>query len=187
MMSDVLEVIKQRRSIRAFKNEQISDEQLQTILQAALLAPSAMNQQKWHFSVVQDQGLLAEMVAIIKDSIMKSDNEFLKSRASNPNYHSFHHAPTVIMISGDEKAPWIDIDCAMAALNIALAAEALGLGSCIIGSAGPVFVSEQAARFKEKLGMPEGYKHVIAVSLGYKAGDNPAAPDRNRNVITYVK
>ena len=81
MMSGVLEVIKKRRSIRAFKSDQISDEQLQTILQAALMAPSAMNQQKWHFSIVQDQDLLGKMVEIIKDSIMKSDNEFLKPSA----------------------------------------------------------------------------------------------------------
>lgn len=185
-MSEVLEVIKKRRSIRAYKPERIGDDKLQEILQAALMAPNAMNQQKWHFSVVQDQALLGEMVEIIKDNIMKSDNEFLKSRASAPGYHSFHHAPTVIMISGDEKAPWIDIDCGMAAQNMVLTAEALGLGSCIIGSAGSVFASSQGDKFREKLGMPAGYKHVIAVAVGHKDA-NPEAPARNKDVISYVK
>jgi len=186
-MADVLETIKSRRSIRAFKPEQISEEKLQEILQAALLAPNAMNQQKWHFAVVQDQTLLAEMVEVIKDNILKSDNEFLKSRASAPGYHTFYHAPTVIMISGDEKAPWIDIDCGMAAQNIVLAAEALGLGSCIIGTVGMVFTSEKADKFRQKLGMPAGYKHIIAVALGSKDATPGGAPARKQDVITYVK
>lgn len=186
-MSNVLATIKNRRSIRAFDSRQVENEKIQAILESALFAPSAMNQQKWHFAVVQDQNLLNEMVEIIKDSILKSDNDFLKSKASAPDYHSFHQAPTVIMISGDEQAPWIEVDCGMAAQNIALAACELGLDTCIIGSASPVFASEKADEFKAKLGMPAGHKHVIAVSLGYRKGDNPEAPARNKDVITYVK
>lgn len=186
-MNETLKVINSRRSIRAYKPEQISDEDLQAILTSAIHAPSAMNQQKWHFAVVQNKELLAEMVEIAKECIMNSDNEFLKQRASAPNYHTFHQAPTVIMISGAESAPWIDIDCGMAAQNIALAAESLGLGSCIIGTTVSVFNSAKGARLKKEINMPAGYKHMCSVALGFKACENPAAPARNKEVVSYIE
>ncbi|ADG83484.1 nitroreductase family protein [Thermincola potens] len=186
-MNETLKVIHNRRSIRAYKAEQITDSELQQILDAALMAPNAVNQQKWHFTVIQDKGLLDRMVNTIKENIMNSDNEFLKQRASAPDYHTFYHAPTVILISADGKAPLIQIDCGLAAQNITLAAESLNIGSCIIASSAFLFASEKGSQFKKELGIPEGYNHICTIALGYKAGENPAAPPRNKDVINYVK
>ena len=61
MQNEVIKAIMDRRSIRAFKPEQISDAEINTILQAGIFAPSAMNQQNWHFTVVQNQELLNEI------------------------------------------------------------------------------------------------------------------------------
>lgn len=186
-MSEALKVIANRRSIRAYKQEQITDSELQQILDATLLAPSAINLQKWHFTVVQNSEVISRMVKTIKEIIVNSGNEVLKQRAASPDYHTFHNAPTVIIISGEEKSPYTPNDCSAAAENILLAAEALNIGSCWIGSVLPLFGSEKGPKFKQELGIPEDYKVVCAISLGYKAAENPTAPSRNKNVINYVK
>lgn len=186
-MNETLQVIKSRRSIRNYKADQITEAELQAILESAIYAPSAMNQQKWHFTVIQNEELLDRMVSTIKEKIVNSGNEVMAKRASDPNYHTFYHAPTVILISAAEKAPWIHLDCGLAAQNITLAAEALNIGSCIIASSSLLFASEKANEFIAELGIPEGYNHVCTVALGYINGDHPAAPPRNTDVVNYVK
>jgi nitroreductase len=186
-MNETIKVINSRRSIRRYKAEQIKDTELQEILNSALYAPNAVNQQKWHFTVIQNKDMLSRMVGIIKENIINSQNEFLSKRASDPGYNTFYNAPTVIMISGDEKAMQIQIDCGLAAENIALAAESLNIGSCIITSSGFLFMSQKGMDLKKELGIPEGYNHICTIALGYKDSENPASPPRNRDVINYIK
>jgi nitroreductase len=186
-MNETFKVINNRRSIRKFKKEQIADSILQEIVNSALYAPNAMNQQKWHFTVIQDKALLDGMVNTIKENIMKSGIDFLVQRASAPDYHTFYNAPTVILVSGDEKSPFIQIGCGAAAQNIALASESLNIGSCIITSSVFLFASEKGNELKRKLGIPDGYNHICTIALGYKDCENPSAPPRNKDVINYIK
>ncbi len=186
-MNETLKVINNHRSIRKYQVKQLPDTDLQTILEAAVLAPSARNQQKWHFTVIQNKDMLDRMVATIKENIMKSDNEFLKERASDPGYHTFYHAPTVILISGAEESIYIEIDCGAAAENIALAAASLNIGSCLLTSPNFLFTSAKGKEFKRALDIPEGYNHICSVALGYIDGDNPTPPPKNKDVVNYIK
>lgn len=160
---------------------------MQQILNAALYAPNAMNQQKWHFTVIQNKHLLDRMVDIIKQNELNSGDEFLEKRAISPKYHTFYHAPTVILISAEENNAWTAIDCGMAAQNIALAAESLNIGSCVITSSAKCFVSEKGEDIKRELGLPAGYNHICTVALGYANGEIPAAPKRKKDVVNYIK
>ncbi|MCL6477569.1 MAG: nitroreductase family protein [Peptococcaceae bacterium] len=186
-MNETLKVIKSRRSIRSYKAEQITDSELQEILDAALYAPNAMNLQPWHFTVVQNKDILDRMVKNTKEIMMNSDKDFLVELAKNPNYHTFHNAPTVIIISGDGKDRFAQNSCSIAAQNILLAAESLNIGSCYIASSSLLFESEKGEEFRKELGIPDGYNHVCSIALGYKAAENPAAPPRNKEVINYVR
>ena len=186
-MNETLKVIKNRRSIRKYKKEQIGESDIQAIAEAAIYAPTAMNQQKWHFTVVQSREMLVKMNNTIRENILNSGVEFLTERAKNPDFNVFHGAPAVIIITADEQARFTEIDCGAAAENIALAAESLNISSCVIGMANALFESEKAGEIKKELGIPDGYKFIISVALGYKDIENPPVPPKNRDVINYIK
>jgi nitroreductase len=186
-MGETINVIKARRTIRKYKTKQISDSEIQQILDCAIYAPNAMNQQKWHFTVIQNKNMLNRMVEIIKENIINSGIEFLIGKASAPDYNTFYNAPTVVLITGDEKTRFVEFDCGAAAQNIALAAKSLNIGSCVMTSSVFLFASEKGNQLKKELGIPNGYNHIGAVALGYQEGDDPDTPPRNKGVINYVK
>ncbi len=186
-MNDVLQAMQSRRSVRCYKPVQVATADLEAILDVGLGAPNAMNLQKWHFTVIQDQALLGRMVAALKAIALKSDNEFIARMAADPNYNTFYAAPSVILISAADQAHWADFDCAAAAENIALAATSLGLASCIIGSSGALFASNEGPACLKELGVPDGYHHVCTIAIGYAEGGVPPTPPRNRDVINYVR
>jgi len=185
-MNVTLKVIKSRRSVRKYKPDQISDSELQAILEAAIRAPNAMNQQRWHFTVIQNKDVLEKLTDVARKS-MKPGPEPIAKRAASPDFSPFYHAPTVILITGDSTSQFTRIDCSLAAQNIVLAAESLNIGSCIMTSPELIFKSEKGRELLKELGVPEGYAHVCTVTLGYKDGASPPAKPRNKEVFTYVK
>lgn len=185
-MNETLAIIRKRRSIRKYKPDQISDSDLEAILEAAIWAPSAMNQQKWHFTVIQNKEMLQKITDLARE-VMKSGPEFLARRAADPDYSPFFHVPTVIVISGDSKARFIQLDCALAAQNIMLAAESLNIGSCVMTSPEIFFSTEKGQALLREMSVPEGYKHVCTVVLGYPDGERPDPKSRNREVINYLR
>ncbi len=185
-MNETIKVINSRRSIRKYKPQQIPDTEIQAIMETAIHAPSAMNQQKWHFTVIQNAEILAKLAEMVRQSMLKSSVEFAIERAKNPDFNVFYGAPTVVLVTADEKAGFTEFDCGAAAENIAVAACSLGIGSCMIGLSAFLFNSEEASEIKKELGVPEGYKFIITIALGYKDID-PPVPPKNKDAINYVK
>ncbi len=154
---DVLQAIKQRRSIRQFTEQAIDRNLLEQILDAARWAPTAGNQQRWRFIVVTDP-TVKEMVRKVSPGIFAT--------------------PAAFVVICAEKVPdasawdeWTYLaDCAIAAQNIMLAAHALGLGSCLA-------ISYARTALKEILDIPEQVEPELVVTLGYPAED-PAPPSR---------
>jgi nitroreductase len=186
-MNETLQVIASRRSIRKYKPEQIAGEEMQRIMDAAIFAPSARNQQKWHFTVVQNKEIIDKMARIIQSNALNSGEGHAARFMSTPGFHVFFHAPTVVLISHITGGHFIEVDCGMAAQNILLAAEALGIGSCVIGFSRFLLISQEGIDLLRELGMPEGYSHLCAIALGYPDGTHPSMPPRNRDVINYIK
>jgi nitroreductase len=187
MMNDVLKTIKQRRSIRQYDDRQIGEEALDTIMEAAIFAPSAANQQKWHFTVIQNKALLTKMVQITRKNKIDSNISFLVKLAKREDYQTYYGAPTVIIVSGEKNTRFVEMDCAAAAQNIVLAAQSIGISSCIITSGRFLFESDEGEAMKKKLGIPETYEHACSISLGYSDGDEQSAPPRNRGVFSFIK
>jgi nitroreductase len=87
-MNETIRVIKSRRSIRRFKPDPVPDHVLQEILKCAICAPSTRNQQKWHFTVVQNREVINKMENIMREKMKNSGVDFLVKRASEPDFRS---------------------------------------------------------------------------------------------------
>lgn len=187
MMNETLKTIKSRRSYKKFQPTQIKDEEIQMLMEAAIAAPTAMFQQKWHFSIVQNKEVLDNIIEAAREGMMKSGMDFMVQRAKDPSFNPIHNAPTVIIVSGAENTKFVDIDCALAAENILLAAESLNIGAGIMTSSEMWFTSPKGEELKKTVGIPDNYKHVCSILLGYKAPTE--LPDRTRktDVYNYVK
>ena len=182
-MKDIFEVINSRRSVRSYKKEQLTNEEIEKILNAGIMAPTAMGEQPWHFTVVQNEKILKEINLVALENMAKSDNEFLQSIAKN-GANILHNAPTVIVVSGRENNDYIQADCSAAIENMLLAAEGLDIGSCWIALFLAYFTDNES---KRKLEIPEGYTPVYGVTLGYKLEINPGNPNRNKNVVNWLE
>ncbi|MGI5900573.1 MAG: nitroreductase family protein [Christensenellales bacterium] len=156
-MNEVLRAIEGRRSIRGYGPGQMSKDELQLLLKAALESPSARNLQPWHFSVVQNKTLLDEIEAEVCEKTSREAGSI------------FFGAPTVIFISADETSMYGGIDSGIAVQTLSLAAHSLGLGSVILGMPRAAFEGENADRFEKALKFPKGYKFRIALAVGHPA------------------
>ncbi|HWR09310.1 nitroreductase [Sporomusa sp.] len=186
-VNEVLTTIKKRRSVRSFKPDQITEAELQTVLEAGIYAPSAGNQQLWHFTVIQDKQVLDQLNTDAKAGAAQIDNEHIQQMAKNEKFNIFYGAPTVVIVFGKEDGLMIESDCAAATQNILLAAESISLGSCWVDFTLFAFGGEQDEKYKQQLGVPAGYKPFASVALGYKKIEAVNAPTRKENVINYVK
>ena len=186
-MNETLKNIRNRRSTRAFLPEQLKDMDMQVILDAGIYAPSASNQQPWHFTVVQNKDLIDRLSVAFKAVAGKSNNEYVRRFADNEKFHVFYNAPTVVLVSGDENNNYASVDCGAAVENILIAAESLEIGSCWIGLIAILLNSEEGIEFVKELGIPEGFKQIHAVCLGHKKVKVTNAPVRKENTVNYIR
>lgn len=185
--NETLKIIKQRRSIRSFKDEQLKEEELQVVLEAGLYAPNA-GDQAWHFTVVQNKELLDRLNLAAKEAASQMNMEHLRQLGNDEKFNCLYGAPTLIIVSGNEQSPVpLDADCAAATQNLLLAAESIGLGSCWIFFVLLAFYSPQGSELRKELKIPEGYKPYDSAVLGYKKEVVLNVPDRKPNLITYVR
>ncbi|MCR4400950.1 MAG: nitroreductase family protein [Syntrophomonadaceae bacterium] len=185
-MNETIRVLLERRSIRSYLPDQVQDSDLELILEAGRYAPSGGNAQPWHFTVVQDPALLEKMVVAARERMLGSGVPRLVEAASKPNYSCFHHAPTVIIVSGGS-GYCVEADCANAAENMVIAATALGLGSCYTASFVMAFDGPEGPNLRRELRIPDGYRPMFAICLGYTAGEKPPAPPRREGVVDYLR
>ncbi|MCE5285697.1 MAG: nitroreductase family protein [Pelosinus sp.] len=186
-MSDLVKSILSRRSIRSFTSAQIKEEELSTIIEAGQYAPSAKNEQTWHFSVVQNKELLTKIDTILRRIFLNSGDQGLQARASADNFSAFYHAPTLIIVSADQTAIAPEPDASLALGNILLAAHAIGVGSVWIHSLRSLFSSDEGKALQKDLGIPDGYTIYGSAALGYNGGDIPNAAPRKTGTVSIIK
>lgn len=166
-MNEVICAIEGRRSIRSYRTDPVPEEKLKAVVKAGLMAPSAMNQQSWHFVVISGKG--AE----------RYRTYCIEKLGRDPYYG----APAMILVFGKKDAIAPVCDGSLAIGNLLLAAKALGLGSCWIHCVNDLFKEEAAAA---EWGVPAGYRPVGSVALGFPAGEAPAAKPRKEGTVTRI-
>jgi nitroreductase len=177
----VIEAIKSRRAIRSYEDKPVPESAVQTMLEAATYAPSAINVQPWKFTIVTNKAEMKRLSDIAKPMLVRMLPDVgdeglvgLKKRLSDPNYNIFYNAPLLIFVSG-VKSPYAVYDCSMAAQNMMLSAYTLGVGSCWIGTAAAL---ANQPKVKADLGVPEDHEVHAAIIFGYPKGGFPKAPEK---------
>lgn len=146
---DIQEALLNRRSIRKYKAQKISKDDLDSILKAAMYAPSAMNLQAWHFILIENRDVL---------------NETTKSI---PYAEMLEKSAAAILVCGDslieKNESWLLQNCSAATQNILLSAHGLGIGSCWIAIHG---MDDVYKNIKSQFRLPENIIPVSLISLG---------------------
>lgn len=172
-MNDVIRSLKERRSVRAYREEQVREEDLRQILEAATYAPSGMGKQSAVMVVVQDKETIAKLSK-------------LNAAVMGAEIDPFYGAPTVVVVLADRSSfTWKEDGCLVMG-NLMNAAYAVGVDSCWIHRAKEVFEGEEGQALLKQWGIEGDYVGVGHCILGYRAGDLPEAKPRKANYIYRV-
>jgi len=167
---DILDAIFNRRSIRQYTKDQVTDEQISVILKAAMYAPSAVNKQPWHFIVFRNRPAIKAITE------------------KHPNSSMLLEASAAILVCWDDNLQhdtgYGPVDCAAATQNILLAACGMGIGSVWVG----LYPRPQRMEIVQEIfKLPTNIKGFSIVSLGYPA-EKKAHPERfNKDRIHFEK
>lgn len=185
MENQILNTILHRRAIRRFETRQLDEAALEQILEAGLYAPSAGGRQGVIFAVCQDREVnkkLGKIKRANSNPHMATATSYVSkeqpSIADDPNLkNAFYDAPTVITMFAPKNFLFAAEDCAVAAENMMLAADALGIGSCYIGQGWTAFADPYGQEILQKWGIRTVYYAVMQLLLGYpREGDNHPTP-----------
>ena len=183
-MNETLKTIMGRNSCRDFKGAPLTDGQIKTVVDAALAAPSAMNMQPWRLVVVKDKALIEELDAEGMGILAASEDKAAYERAMGRGGKMFYNAPCLIYVLS-EGTKWASLDCGILCQNITLAAQSIGLSSCIVGMAMIPLTGTHGNKFMERMAFPEGFTFAIGVLVGEpNVGKEPHELDYNK--VTYV-
>ena len=176
-MTDFAAVLKNRRSVRKFTDDAVSEENIQAVLEAVQWTPSWANTQCWEVIVVKNQGLKETLAEVLPKT--------------NPARKHFTEAPVILVLCGKlgsagyykgqvttKFGDWFMFDLGLAAQNLCLTAHNLGLGTVITG----LFDQGKAG---EILGVPEGYELVSLIPVGYPAHESKPPKRREINDFTH--
>ena len=159
-MSEVLNAIAKRSSTRGYTEQKLTKEEVEQLVIAGLQAPTAANKQEIHITVVDGGNPILKKLEELKNECMG---------LTNPQNNFYCGAPTVFILSADASFYWSKVDAGIAVENIAIAAEAMGLGSLIIGCIKDPLYGDKKEYFAKALRFPEGYEFQVAIALGHKA------------------
>jgi len=189
--SAILKAIHSRHSVRSYAATPVDAAAVETLLEAAVRAPTAMLEQPWAFVVVQNRQILKQLSEQAKPLFVEEARHRNAQGASHsfehfmrPDFDIFYGAGTLVIICARQISPFVPADCWMAAENLMLAATALGLGSCVIGSA---VAALNIRKVKAELGIPEEYSAIVPIIVGVPAGETPAAPRKAPLVFSWKK
>ncbi len=175
MENEIIRALKERRSIRSYKPEQITDDELKTVLEAGTWAPTAKGlQDPW-------------IVAVQNPAMLKRISRMNAAVWGRDDIDPFYGAPTFVLVFGS--ADWVNAvpDGSLVLGNMMNAAHAIGLGSCWINREREMFATDEGKALMQELGLPEGLIGIGALALGYPAGPARDPKPRKENYWRVVK
>jgi nitroreductase len=187
---NVYEAILARRSVRSYTSQAIDSATVRLLLEAAVRAPTAFHGEPWAFAVIQDKTALRLLSDRAKPLFLnelrrsgQSRSEHALETFANPDQNIFYDAGTLIVICADSMGPFAAADCWLAAENLMLAACAMGLGTCVIGSALPAL---NVPSIKTGFSIPEKFSAIAPIVVGYPAEDTSPTPRREPYILNRI-
>jgi len=189
-METYASLIKKRRSIRNYRENDVPPSVIYEIIRDCTCAPSAGDRQPWTFIVITDRTMMKrlsdESKMNLRARLERDDSPSLLRRyeplLKNDSFNVFYNAPCLVYIGGDPAVRSLTADCACAAVYFMFAATARGLGTCWI-DLGKDIRSEELRR---EIGMPADFSIVAPLILGYPA-TIPPPPQRDKPEIIHVR
>ena len=172
-MNETLKTLRERRSVRRYKKEQITDAELDAILEAGTWAASGKGLQSAVMVVLQDEETISALRAINARIL------------GNPKADPFYGAPTVVAVLADTASYNWEKDGSLVMGNLMNAAASLGVGSCWINRCCETFDLPEGKEFLKKWGLGDTCRGVGYCILGYPEGDIPAAKPRKKDYILW--
>ena len=179
----VIDAIMARRSIRQYKETPVPRELLQKIAECGVNAPNAMNKQEWEVRILDDANYMNEVTELMKQEMP----QFVNSDA--PGFrNAFRNAMALIAVAcPDDEMGMTLINVGLMGENMCLAAQELGLGTCIMAAPSIFMTSSASAKpYLDKLGFTPGYKLRYFLAVGYP-DETPAAKPRDLGKIKVVE
>lgn len=173
-MNEVLNTIMTRRSIRKYKSEQIKDEDLNQILEAAKYSASGHGYQSTLMVVVQNKDVLKKL--------SEMNAHIMGKEGIDP----FYGAPTVVIVFADKNRPTHEADGALVLGNLMIAAKSLNIGSCWINRAKEEFESELGKELMKEWNISDDYVGIGHLTLGY-AEVEPKASPRKEDFVRFIR
>ena len=172
MKNEAIEVLMNRRSVRKFKPEQITDEELKIVLDAGTMGPTARGLQRPF--IVAVQGAARDAVSALNAKVGNSKND------------PYYGAPTIILVLApdDQFGP---LDASSLETNMLNAAYACGLGSCWIHRAHQMFETEEGKAMLREWGLDDTLAGFCSIALGYADCENPAPKERKEGYYRIIK
>lgn len=173
-MNETLNLLKSRRSCKRYQDKQITDAQLDAVLEAGTYAPTGKNRQSPILVAIQDRETIARL-SRLNASIMGADID------------PFYGAPTVVVVLAEKDWPTRVYDGSCVMENMMIAAESLGLGACWIHRAKEEFESDEGRELLRAWGVQGEYEGIGHCLLGYREGEKPKTTPRKEGYIYKVK
>ena len=173
-MSDVLETIKSRRSIRKYKSDMVPQDKLEKIIEAGTYAATGMGKQ-------------SPIIIAVTNKELRDKLSAMNAKIMGVNSDPFYGAPVVLIVLADKSRPTYVYDGSLVMGNLMLEAEAQGIGSCWIHRAKEEFESEEGKELLKSLGIEGDYEGIGHCVLGYADGPAPKAAPRKDSYVYYVK
>ena len=184
-INPVIECIYTRRSIRKYKNKKVPKKIISEILNAGIMAPSAMNRQPWRFIIIRNKKIIQTLADISAQECTKNK----KLKKYNINFSKkmiFYNAPLLILVCGKRKYDWLKEDTNLAVQNMFLAAHSLGLGSCWIGFAKPLDKNKKARKILKINDNPD-LEIVAPLIFGYPLKEKTLIPKRKPDILKWIE
>lgn len=191
-----VDAIYARRSVRAFTRQRVSEPTIRQLIAAAVRAPTALHTEPWVFFVLTDRESLkrysdrakaswiqgTEHYRALHDRGLEQEARAFLELMTKPGFSIFYDAPALILIGARPMGPFVTADCWLAAENLMLAACSLGLGTCCIGSAIPMFNQPEV---KAEIGIPPEVMAVAPIVVGVPKRRPKIQPRRNPEILVW--